>query len=428
MLSALSAQPGWAEDEDLRRTALRACAGALVASAPELAQVLSDEQGKPLAEAAREVHASAAWLGYYAELDTTEAPLQDDANASVTVHRVALGVVVAITPWNYPLLLAAWKIGPAVLAGNTVVLKPSPLTPLTSLVAGQLLAAILPRGVLNVISGRDRLGPLMTEHSVPRKISFTGSTGTGKRVAASAAGTLKRLTLELGGNDAAIVLPDAEPTRIAEAIFASAFSNNGQTCVAIKRLYVHDDLHDELVGLLADIAATRVVGPGSNPASQLGPLNNLAQLERVAELVDEARAAGARVLSGGRRLEGLGYFYAPTILTHVPHDARVMQEEQFGPVLPVTRYRDVDEAVNLANSTDFGLAGSVWGTDLAIAEDVVSRLECGTAWINTHTALSPRFPFSGFKSSGLGVENGLLGYQAYTDVQTRHIVRTSQGA
>jgi len=423
MLAARRAQPSWAANESARRELLHASAQALVAKVDSLAATLTAEQGKPLAESVREVHASAYWFSYFAGLDTSDVVLQDDEEALVTTHRVPLGVVAAITPWNYPLLLAAWKVAPALLAGNTVVLKPSPFTPLSTLLLGQVLADVLPPGVLNVISGGDGLGPMVTHHSVPAKISFTGSTQTGRRVAAAASPALKRLTLELGGNDAAIVLDDAEPASIAKAIFASAFSNNGQTCAAIKRLYVPAAKYDEMVDALVAIANTRAVGAGDTPGSQLGPLSNAPQRERVAELVQDAVSRGARVACGGQALPGKGYFYAPTILADVPADARVVLEEQFGPVLPVLPYESLEDAIREANGTEFGLGGSVWGSDVDWASVVASRLECGTAWVNAHTRLDPAIPFSGFKSSGLGVENGLAGYHEFTDLQTRHVVR-----
>lgn len=424
MRSAQEAQIGWARDDAQRKHALQQCAAILTANSERIASLLTAEQGKPLTEALREVAAAAAWYGYYASLDQPVQVIQDDAAARIEVHHKPLGVVAAITPWNYPILLSSWKIAPALRAGNSVVLKPSPFTPLTSLLIGQLFAEVLPAGVLNVISGPNELGPLITAHPTPRKISFTGSTQTGKQVAASAATTLKRLTLELGGNDAAIVLDDVDPDTIAEKLFWAAFINNGQTCIAIKRLYVPRSAYGKYVDALAAIADQAVVGDGSAPATQLGPLNNEPQRARVAELVNEAVQSGAKIATDSTPLDrGTGYFHRPTILADVPDHARVVAEEQFGPALPVLAYDSIDEAIVRANSTDFGLAGSVWGSDIDLAQKIADRLECGTAWVNTHAAPSPRSPFTGVKDSGLGVENGPWGLESYTQLQTQYLAR-----
>lgn len=422
MTSAESAQRTWAvTEESVRRQALRACAGALIESAAEFANVLTTEQGKPLKDAENEVRAAAGWFAYFAEMEIPQEVVHEDDDLRVELSRRPLGVVAAITPWNYPLLLAAWKIAPALLAGNTVILKPSPYTPLTALLLGTRLSAVLPKGTLNVVTGSDVLGPLITEHAIPRKISFTGSTATGRRVAASAAKTLKHVTLELGGNDAAIVLDDVDPEAVIDQLFWASFANNGQTCVAIKRVYVPESRHEQYVDLFANRANAAVVGDGSAPETQLGPLNNQMQRDIVSRMVESAREDGAQVVTGGSAIDGPGYFYAPTIVTNVKDDADIVANEQFGPALPILSYGTVDEALQRANGTPFGLGGSVWGTDLGAAQKVAAGLECGSAWVNTHMALSPKYPFSGAKTSGLGVENGLLGYLSFTEAQTRHL-------
>jgi acyl-CoA reductase-like NAD-dependent aldehyde dehydrogenase len=338
-----------------------------------------------------------------------------------------LGVVAAITPWNFPLNLAFWKIAPALRAGNTMVLKPSPFTPLTTLRTGELLRAVLPPGVLNIVSGSDELGAWMTSHPVPRKISFTGSIETGKKVAAAAAPDLKRVTLELGGNDPAIVLDDADPAAVADGIFGGAFANNGQICSAIKRVYVPERLYDEVVEALAVRARAVTVGDGSDGTSKLGPINNAPQFERVKELVADALAHGAHAASGGKAMDRPGYFFEPTVLSGLSDGVRIVDEEQFGPALPVISYRDLDDAVDRANGTHFGLSGSVWGTDTDRATEVAGRLEAGTAWVNVHLALGPQFPFGGFKWSGIGVENGPWGLAEFTDIQTVYRSRTTTG-
>jgi len=425
MEAAAKAFPDWRSDEPARRAALAAAGEAIMAALPELAPLLSAEQGKPIGstnpgDAAFEVGAAAAWLGYFAGLEIPREVIQDDDAARVEVLRRPLGVVAAITPWNYPLMLACWKIGPALLAGNTMVLKPSPFTPLSTLRVGEILRCVLPPGVLNVVSGGAELGARMTAHPVPRKVSFTGSVIAGKRVLAAAAPDLKRVTLELGGNDPAIVLDDADPEAVADGLFWGAFTNCGQICMAIKRIYAHERIHDDLVAALAERARAAKVGEGTVEGTQIGPINNRPQYERVGELVDDALARGGRAVTGGKPLDGDGYFYPPTIVDGVSDGTRLVDEEQFGPALPVIPFRDVADAVERANHSHFGLAGSVWSADADRATDVALGLDCGTAMVNTHLAIAPNVPFGGSKWSGLGVENGPWGFHAFTEIQVLH--------
>ncbi|MDH6573680.1 acyl-CoA reductase-like NAD-dependent aldehyde dehydrogenase [Streptomyces sp. SAI-117] len=420
MQSAQDAYRTWKQDESARRTSLLVAAEAVLAATDTIAPLLTREQGKPLADSQMEVRSVALWLRHFAGLEVGEEILQDDNKAHIRVQRRPLGVVAAITPWNFPLSLAAWKIAPALRAGNTMVLKPSPYTPLATLLLGRVLAEVLPTGVLNVVSGSDPLGAHMTQHPVPRKISFTGSVATGKHVAAAAAPDLKRITLELGGNDPAILLDDVDVEAVAERLFWSAFRNNGQVCSAVKRVYAPQERYDEVVEALASVAGSVRVGAGSDPESQLGPLNNAPQLERVAGLVDDAVSRGGQAVVGGAVVDGPGFFYQPTILRGVADGMAVVDEEQFGPVLPVLPYRSVDEAVERANGTHFGLSGSVWGTDADRAAAVADELACGTAWVNTHLALRPDQPFGGAKWSGIGVENGHWGLHSFTEVRVLH--------
>lgn len=420
MESAAKAYRDWRSDEGARRDALKQAAGALMAAVDDIAPVLTAEQGKPLGEAAMEVFGAGVWLQYYADLEIPRQVIQDDDAARVEVAQRPLGVVAAITPWNFPLVLASWKIAPALLAGNTMVLKPSPFTPLSTLKLGEVLREVLPPGVLNVVSGPDPLGSAMTSHPVPRKISFTGSVATGKKVAAAAAPDLKRVTLELGGNDPAIILDDVDVAATVDKLFWGAFQNNGQVCSAIKRVYVPDTLYDDVVDGLAELARSVKVGPGTDEGVQLGPVNNRPQYERVQELVSDAVANGATAVAGGQPLDGEGYFFEPTILAGLTDGTRIVDEEQFGPALPVVAYHDVDDAVERANATHFGLSGSVWGTDVDRAEAVAGRLECGTAWVNTHLALAPNQPFGGAKWSGIGVENGTWGLLGFCEPQVIH--------
>ena len=425
--AAAKAQRDWKLDEAARRSTLLAMADVLMGATAELAPILTAEQGKPLAEAGVEVFASAIWCQYFANLETPPQVIQDDTEAYVEVVRRPIGVVAGITPWNFPLTLAFWKIAPALLAGNTMVLKPSPFTPLATLKVVELLREVMPAGVLNVVSGSDELGGWMTGHPVPRKVSFTGSIATGKLVAQSAAPDLKRVTLELGGNDPAIVLDDADPAIVSRAIFSAAFQNNGQVCSAVKRVYVPEALYaDVLDGLTAQAAAIQV-GDGTAADTKLGPINNAPQFERVKELVADALSHGARATTGGKAMDRPGYFFEPTILTDISDGTRIVDEEQFGPALPVIPYRSVDEVVERANGTHFGLSGSVWGADADRAAEVAGRLECGTAWVNTHLALAPQQPFGGFKWRGIGIENGPWGLAEFTEVQAVHRSKAADG-
>jgi acyl-CoA reductase-like NAD-dependent aldehyde dehydrogenase len=332
-----------------------------------------------------------------------------------------VGVVASITPWNWPLMIAVWHVLPAIRTGNTVVIKPSPLTPLSTLRMIEVMAEALPPGVLNVVSGRDDIAPRLTTHPDVAKVVFTGSTETGRKVMSAGAGTLKRLTLELGGNDAGIVLADVDPAAAAERLFWGAFINSGQTCAALKRLYVAESIHDRLCDALAGYAAGVKVGDGLDESSRLGPVQNRAQLEKVTAMVAEARAAGAKVLLGGSPDESRkGYFYPTTLLTEAKQGMRIVDEEQFGPVLPIIRYRDVEAALRQANGSSYGLGGSVWSQEPQRAWELAARLECGTAWVNRHGDIRPDVPFGGVKCSGVGVEFGRHGLEEYTTIQVLH--------
>jgi acyl-CoA reductase-like NAD-dependent aldehyde dehydrogenase len=417
-MAAAAAAGDWGQDDQARVAALRQAADAVAAAQPDLAPILAREQGKPLQAAAFEVAETARWLSASADLETPREVVQDDERGYATVERRPLGVVAAITPWNFPLLLAGWKLGPALRAGNTVVLKPSPFTPLSSLALGEVLNQALPAGVVNVVSGGDELGGWMTGHPLVRKISFTGSVATGKLIAAAAAPDLKRYTLELGGNDAAIVLPDADVAQIGRRLFWGAFINNGQICAGIKRILVPESLHDDLVESLAEWAGKVRVGSWDEPRAQLGPINNAPQFERVSGLVEDALAQGAKAVAGGAPLSRPGYFFAPTILTGVAEGIRIVDEEQFGPALPVLTYRTVTEAIERANATCFGLSGSVWGTDTDEAATVAAQLDSGVVFVNDHLTLEPHMPFGGVKWSGVGVENGPWGLEEFSSLRT----------
>ena len=400
---------GWRSDPAARTAAMRAAADAVDAAAADLAPLLTREQGKPLSESAAEIARTAARLRYFADLRPEPQPIIDGRPMRSEVRWRPLGPVAAIVPWNFPLQLASAKFAPALAAGNTIVLKPSPFTPLATRLLGSVIAAALPEDVLTIVTGREPLGARLAAHPGIRHVTFTGSIPTGRAVAQAAGASLARVTLELGGNDAALLLDDVDVERIADRLFWSAFRNCGQVCMAVKRVYAPARLYAEVVEALAQRAKTVVVRPGLEPGSELGPVNNARQLARVETYAARALVGGARAAAGGHRLDRPGYFFAPTILADVPPDSPVVTQEQFGPLLPVLAYRSIDEAVDAANATGFGLGGSVWGTDLDRAEAVADRLECGTAWINHHAELSLAQPFAGIKDSGVGVAGGPWG-------------------
>jgi acyl-CoA reductase-like NAD-dependent aldehyde dehydrogenase len=399
----------WRADPDARTAALLKAADAVEAAGADIAPLLTREQGKPLAESYQEIARTAARLRYFAELAPQPQPITDGRPVRSEIRWRTLGPVAAIIPWNFPLQLASAKFAPALAAGNTMVLKPSPFTPLATRLLGSVVATALPEDVLTIVTGHEPLGAGLASHPGIRHVTFTGSVPTGRAVARQAAASLARVTLELGGNDAAILLEDVEVERIADRLFWAAFRNCGQVCMAVKRVYAPARLYSQVVEALAQRARTAVVGAGLDPGTQLGPVNNAPQLARIESYTAQAVADGARVVAGGRRLDRPGYFFAPTILADVPADSPVVTEEQFGPVLPVLPYGSLDEAVEAANDTGFGLGGSVWGTDLDRAEEVADRLECGTAWINHHAELSLAQPFAGTKESGVGVAGGSWG-------------------
>lgn len=423
MTAADRAFATWQYDRPLRQKSLEALASAVEANVDRLAEAITMEEGKPLGESRSELGDVVNDLRYFAKLELPAEIVRDDERTAVRVLRKPVGPVAAITPWNFPLGTAVAKIAPALAAGCTVVLKPSPYTPLTCLIFGELSRSVLPEGVLSVLSGSNEVGTWMTEHPLPRMISFTGSVATGKRIAAAAAPDLKRVTLELGGNDPAIVLDDAVVSDIADGIFANAFSNNGQVCVAIKRVYVPDSLHDELVDALVSRANGAKVGDGLLEATEIGPLCNEMQFDRVSELLVDATNRGARVAAGGHAVDGPGYFFEPTILADVNDGLRIVDEEQFGPVLPIIRYSDIDDVLRRANATHFGLGASIWTSDAERGSALAPRVDSGTVWVNTHQSGVPGQPFGGMKWSGIGVEGGPWGLLSFTEVQAIHVAK-----
>lgn len=412
---AKAAQPAWeALGHEKRTELLLAAADALDARAEELAQLLSREQGKPLngPNARFELGGCSAWLRTAATTPLEPQVLIDDETTHAELHYKAIGVVGAIGPWNWPMMITIWQIAPALRMGNTVVVKPSEYTPLSVLAMISVLNDALPQDALIAVSGGRDVGARLAAHPDVDKVMFTGSTATGRKIIESSAGNLARLTLELGGNDAGIVLPSADPQAIAQDLFWGAFINTGQTCAALKRLYVHDDIYDEVVDALAEVARRTPMGNGLSEDNLLGPLQNKQQFDIVSRLVEDAKANGGRVVTGGSPAAELGeLFYPITLVADVADGVALVDEEQFGPALPIIRYSEVEDAVTSANRLDVGLGASVWG-DRDEARKVATRIQSGTVWINSHGGVHPMIPFGGVKGSGYGLEFGVEGLKS----------------
>lgn len=400
---------------DQRRAVVHHIAQRLRERAETIAAILTAEQGKPLRDALGEVNRAADHIEALTLLDISNKILREDARERVEIRYRPLGVVGAITPWNVPVMLAMVKIAQALYTGNSIVLKPSPFTPLSTLAIGEAIADIVPPGTVNILSGGNDLGAWITSHPGIDKISFTGSVATGRRVLESAAQTFKRVTLELGGNDPAIVLPDADIEATADGIARSAFANCGQVCMAIKRVYVHADSHDALVEALAKRASAIRIGPGTDPDAQMGPLQNHMQYEKVTALL--RGLAPDHIVTGGTIPAGDGYFIHPTIVTGLPDDAPLVRDEQFGPILPILSYEDLDDAIRRANATEFGLGSSVWTSDIAMGQQIAQQFEAGLSWVNRHGGNGRDVPFGGAKQSGYGREQGVVGMQSYMEMQ-----------
>ena len=416
--------PKWSSVPDGERVAkLNAVADLIGKHHQELAELVTREQGKTQSGpgANLELGGAAAWTRATASLTLPEQIIQDDAAGKIVVHRKPVGVVGSITPWNWPLMIAVWHVMPAIRVGCTVVIKPSPFTPLSTLRLVELMNQVLPPGVINAVTGGPEVGSHLATHPGIDKIVFTGSVATGKKVMSGGAATLKRMTLELGGNDAGIVLPRTNIAPLLEKLFWGCFINAGQTCAALKRLYVHEDQYEDVVRQFADFCARIPLGNGLDPNSLIGPVTNRMQLDKVMALVDEARARGARIVLGGEKTAGRGYFYPLTVIADTTDDMRVVKEEQFGPVIPIIKYKTVEEALTRANALEVGLGGSVWGNDTREAARLAARLECGTAWVNQHGNLHPMAPFGGVKCSGIGVEFNVDGLKEYTTVQVINV-------
>ena len=421
--AARKVQPEWAaRTSQERNDLLNQAADAIEASAEGLAELLSREQGKPLngPNARFEVGACAAWLRANAAFELEPEVLVDDEDTHAELHYAPVGVVGAVGPWNWPMMISVWQFAPALKMGNTVVLKPSEYTPLSVQALVAVVNQALPVDVLSTVPGDGAVGAALTAHADVDKIMFTGSTKTGQAIMRSAADNLARLTLELGGNDAGIVLEDADPAAIAGDLFWGAFINTGQTCAAMKRLYVPESLYGQVCEALVEVASQSPMGVGLDENNVLGPLQNKQQYDIVANLVQAAKDGGARVLTGGDpKADQPGFFYPTTLVADIDNDNPLVAEEQFGPALPIIKYTDLEQAIGWANELEVGLGSSVWGSDLEKCKQVAARLEAGTTWINKHGAVDPRIPFGGVKKSGFGLEFGLEGLK---HVSVPHVI------
>jgi acyl-CoA reductase-like NAD-dependent aldehyde dehydrogenase len=422
--AARRAFPAWRERPAAERGALvKQLSQRLRERQNELADLLTREQGKPLAQSVAEIDRGAAQSDGMVSIDIPVEVLVDDAQRHIELRYRPLGVVGIITPWNAPVNLALGPLVSALYTGNTVILKPSPYTPLTTLKVGEILREIFPAGVVNVLAGGDELGAAMTTHEGIDKIAFTGSVATGKKVLAAAAATLKRVTLELGGNDPAIILDDVDPKAIAKQVFFASFVNSGQVCMAIKRIYAHERIYAELCTALVAEAQKAKVGDGLDPDTELGPLQNKMQYDKVVDIIKDTKKAGATFLTGGEIPPGPGYFLPPTLVTDIADDSRLVREEQFGPIVPILKFSDVEDAIRRANDTRYGLSGSVWSNDLQRGAEIAARLEVGTAWVNQHRTTSAFVPFGGAKESGLGRQYSSLGLKSYMEPEVISVAK-----
>ena len=424
--AARAAQPAWAARPDSERKALMMkVAEVIKTNAPYLSEWVTKEQGKPLGGvgpdqvpgARFELWGCEVWTQVPASLDLPVEVVFEDETRRDEVHRKPFGVIAAIAPWNWPLMIAIWQIIPSIRSGSTVVIKPSEYTTIGTLELVRLISEVLPKGVINTVSGAGEVGAFLTSNPGIDKIMFTGSARTGSRIAEAAARNMVPTTMELGGNDAAIVLPDADPKAIAMGLFWGAFINMGQTCACAKRLYVHESIFDQTVQALKELAQAMPMGNGMDDGMAMGPIQNKMQYDKVVDLVESAKKAGATIVCGGQPKGGAGYFYPLTLVTGLQDGARLVDEEQFGPVLPIIKYRDLDQAVASANRLSAGLGASVWSSDVERAKEVASRIQAGTVWINQHGMIHPMVPFGGIKGSGYGVEFGVEGLKSVTRPQ-----------
>ncbi|CAM1508816.1 Fc.00g025550.m01.CDS01 [Cosmosporella sp. VM-42] len=404
-----------------RKQCLLAFIDALIEHEQDLAKLLVMEQGKPIIWAEREVRSAVQWLQAFCALDLKDEVMDEDDQTRIVRRYTPLGVAVGIVPWNYPLALACGKLGPATLAGNPIIIKPSPFTPYCALKLGEMAQNYFPPGVVQVLSGDDELGPWLTAHPGPEKISFTGSTRVGKMIMQSAANTMKRLTLELGGNDPAIVCKDVNVKETAEKIAHLSFLNCGQICLAIKRVYVHEHIYDDFRDAMVTYAESLKVGEGNVEGVFLGPIQNETQYERVKGFISDIEKEDWKLATGGNVGNKPGFFIDPTIIDNPADDSRIVTEEPFGPIIPLLTWKDEADVLVRANDTRMGLGASVWSNDIDQASRMAVQLEAGSVWVNDHFALRAHIPYGGHKESGVGLELGMGGLLAFCNTQILYL-------
>ncbi|ROV92190.1 hypothetical protein VMCG_09277 [Cytospora schulzeri] len=425
--AAQAAFPAWRDlSQDDRAAYLLRFVDAIDANQQGFAQLLGKEAGKPPQGVGIELFLLTHQIRETLKLRLTEEKIEETDERSVVLRYVPVGVGVGIVPWNFPMLLGGIKIVSALLAGNTFIWKPSPYSPYTALKLGELAAKIFPKGVVNVLSGEEDLGPMLTAHPGVAKISFTGSMATGKKVMQACASTLKRVTLELGGNDAAIVCPDVDIAAVVPKIASIAFLHSGQVCFCIKRVYVHEDIYDAFLTAFVEFVKNLKSGGPADTEAVLGPAQNNMQYAKLLEMFSHASKQGWKVALGGETLSTeteSGFFLQPTVIDNPPEDSRIVVEEQFGPIVPLLKWSDEEDVLRRANASSMGLGGSVWSTNLEQAEAMTRRLEAGTVWVNCHFQVGPQVSFGGHKNSGIGVESGLDGLKGWCNAQTVWIAK-----
>ena len=411
-------QKSWSKlTQEERDNYLLKIADVLVENKAYLAELITKEQGKPLSGPGSnfEIDACIGWTQVPASLKLEDEVVFEDDSRKDVLQRKPIGVVAAITPWNWPLMIAIWQIIPSIKMGNTVVVKPSEYTTIASLEMYRLINEVLPAGVINVVTGDGKIGAHITAHPSVAKIMFTGSISTGKRIIEASKNNMARLTLECGGNDAGVVAPKSDFNSLAEGLFWGSFLNMGQTCAALKRLYVHEDDLDNCVEALSNLTKNFKMGDGINEDVLLGPIQNKMQFDKVNALIEEtSKNPNAKIIVPNPEVSKEGYFIPITFVTGVDNGDAIVDEEQFGTVLPIITYKNLDEAVAKANALDIGLGASVWGDDQNLVEEIADKLEAGTVWMNQHGAIHPFVPFGGVKQSGYGVEFGIEGLKAVT--------------
>ena len=387
----------------------------------DIAKIITLEQGKPLQLALLEVDLALYWIETIKNYEIPVDYIEDSMGKTMEVHNKPLGVVASITPWNWPFVIAIWHIIPALKTKNCIINKPSEFTPLSTIKLIEIINRHFPAGVCNLVLGKGEVGKTLTEHPQVQKVTFTGSTKTGLSILNGTVGQFKKVVLELGGNDAAIVLDNVNIESVAEKVFQSAFFNAGQTCACIKRLYIHEKVYDQFIVKLSELADSQKVGDGMESQTTFGPVQNEIQYSKVKNILKQAVNEGAKILNRPQKISDSGYFIFPTLVGEVNEKMEILTEEQFGPILPIVKFSDIDEAIKDINRSEYGLGGSVWGNNKDQAKEIASQLECGTVWINSHADVSPLAEFGGWKTSGIGYAFGKSGLLAYTKKQSIHI-------